>query len=149
LESLAASRHLALAAVSILTAPIVLTLLGHLFGFPTLASPGAIALRVFVSLFLPFGIGVALRAAVPSFTARVRKGLSIAGTVALLGVLVFLVVGGRNFFREFGARDYGAMALFCGLALACGHLMAPRADARITYALESAARNLGVALFWS
>jgi len=144
---LAASLHVALAALSIFTAPLALFVLGRVLDFPTtLAPPRAIAARMFGSLFLPFGIGVAIRAAAPGVAGRLRKGLEGLGAVTLLVALVVLLVRGRTTFLEFGVRDYAAMVLFCVLALASGHFMAANDAERTTYALESAARNPGVAL---
>ncbi len=144
---LAASLHVTLAALSIVTAPLVLMVLGRVLGFPTVAPPSAIATRVLVSLFLPFGIGVAVRAAAPRIAARLTKILEGIGVAVLLVVFVVLLVRGRGFFLEFGVRDYAALALFCVLALASGHFIAEHDEERSTFALESAARNPGVALF--
>jgi len=143
---LAASLHVALACLSIFTAPLVLAVLGRVLGFPAVAPPLAIAGRVVVSLLIPFGIGVALRAYVPRVVARIRKGLEVIGMAALLVAVAVLIVVARGFFLEFGLRDYAAMTLFCVLAHAGGHFMAANEDERTTYALESAARNPGIAL---
>ena len=143
---LAASLHVALAATSIVSAPLVLLVLGRLLGFPTVASPVDIAGRVFVSLLLPFGLGAVVRRLAPHAAERLRKVLEIAGVAVLLGVCALLLVRGRGTLAEFGPRDYVAMALFCVLALAGGHFLAERDEERSIYALESAARNPGIAL---
>ncbi len=130
---LAASLHVAL-------------VLGRLLGFPTVASPVDIAGRVFVSLLLPFGLGAVVRRLAPHAAERLRKVLEIAGVAVLLGVCALLLVRGRGTLAKFGPRDYVAMALFCVLALAGGHFLAERDEERSIYALESAARNPGIAL---
>lgn len=145
---LAASLHVALAALSIVTAPVVILVLGRVLGFPTrVAPPGLIAARVFFSLLLPFGVGVALRAAAPDLATRIRNGLETVGLLVILVAFAVIVVRGRASFHEFGVRDYAALTLFCVLSLASGHFSARRDNERTTYALESAARNPGVALF--
>ncbi|MGZ3421176.1 MAG: bile acid:sodium symporter family protein [Polyangiales bacterium] len=145
---LAASLHMTLAAFSIVTAPVALMVMGHIVGLPaTVAPPLSIAQRVFVSLFLPFGIGIGIRGAFPRHAVRLQRWFQLAGGTLLLVMVAVLVVAGRSIFLRFGLRDYVAMALFCVLALASGHFMAAHDDERTTYALESAARNPGVALF--
>jgi predicted Na+-dependent transporter len=100
---------------------------------------------MFASFFLPFGVGVALHALAPSLAARLRERLAVLGAAVLLVVLLVLLVRGRAFLLEFGARDYAALTLFCALALVGGHVLAEEGE-RTTYALESAARNPFIAL---
>jgi bile acid:Na+ symporter, BASS family len=143
---LAASLHVALAALSIVTAPVVLVVLGRVLGFASFANPLAIAAKVLVTLFIPFASGIAIRRVAPRAAPRLCKVLEAFGSATLLVAIAILVVAGRGFFAEFGVRDYAALTLFCVLALASGHYVAANDDERTTYALESAARNPGIAL---
>jgi predicted Na+-dependent transporter len=143
---LASSLHLSLAALSIFTAPLVIAVLGRVFGFPGSVGPLSVAKSVLVSLFLPFGVGLGLHALAPRQMARVSGPVGGLGLAVVVVVAAFLLMRGRGHLVALGLRDYAAMALFCGLALASGHFMAASDGERTTFALESAARNPALAL---
>jgi BASS family bile acid:Na+ symporter len=142
----AATMHIALALVSVVSTPLAIALLGPRLGFAGVAPVSAIGAVVLKTVLLPFGLGVVLRTLAPAAADRVRPILGKLG-LAIIGAMVLVAAfKGRRIFVTLGARDYLAMMLFCALTLGTGHILAARERERTTFALESAARNPGLAL---
>ncbi|MGZ3422374.1 MAG: bile acid:sodium symporter family protein [Polyangiales bacterium] len=141
-----ASLHLVLAALSIVSTPLVIAKLGPALGFEAEVAIGSIARSVLVAVFVPFGVGVALHTWAPRAAERLRPILQGVGMVVIAVFVLVIAVKDRGLFLELGVRDYAAMIVFCCLALASGHLLAFEKQERTTFALESAARNPGLAL---
>ena len=143
---LAASLHVALAALSIVSAPLTILVLGNLLGFHGVVPLRSVATSVVISLMLPFGVGMALKAWVPRRVEGIQRVLDRLGVAIILVFAVVLLVREGSLLLELGFRDYLAMMLFSTLALASGHVVAATDEDRTTFALESAARNPGLAL---
>lgn len=143
---IAASLHVALASLSIVSAPLTILMLGHLLGFRGVAPLGSVATSVLISLLIPFGVGMAIKAWAPRRADAIRRVLDRLGITIILGFAVILLVREGSLLVALGLRDYLAMILFSALALASGHLLAATEEERTTFALESAARNPGLAL---
>ncbi|HEY3450411.1 MAG TPA: bile acid:sodium symporter [Myxococcales bacterium] len=144
-----AALHLTLAVLSIATTPLALAVLSRVLGFEAGIRPGLVAVQVGRSLLLPFALGVAARTWTPAFAARVRGPLAVAGGLALLAGVVVLLAGqgGWRLLLSHAPRGYLAMAVMFVAALGAGHVLAGGPpNRRAALALESAARNPGLAL---
>lgn len=141
-----ASMHVALAALSVLTTPAALWLVAHALDFRATVAPFAIAMQVATTVLLPFGAGVLVAAAAPRIAERARGPLEVAGTLLLLAVLVMILARGWPLLAGLDARSYVAIASFCVLAFASGHLLGRTPAERSALAFESAARNPALAI---
>jgi BASS family bile acid:Na+ symporter len=142
----AATMHISLALLSVVSTPLAIGLLAPRLGFAAVAPPSAIAALVAKSMLVPFGLGVLLRTFAARAADRARPILGAVGLAVIAAVVLAIAIQARRLFLAFGVRDYLAMILFCGLTLVSGHLLAARERERTTFALESAARNPGLAL---
>lgn len=142
----AATMHIALATLSVVSTPLAIGLLAPRLGFAAVAPPAAIAAAVAKTVLVPFALGVLFRTFARRAADRSRSILGGGGLAIIAAVVVAIAFKGRGLFLGFGVRDYLAMALFCTLTLCTGHVLAARERERTTFALESAGRNPGLAL---
>ncbi|MBI5545261.1 MAG: bile acid:sodium symporter [Deltaproteobacteria bacterium] len=142
-----AALHLTLAVLSIVTTPLALALLSRALGFQAEIRPLAVAGQVARSVLLPFGLGVAARTWTPDFAARVRRPVAVIGGSALLVAIVILLAATWRLLLAMDLRSYLAMGVMLLAALAVGELLGGGSPTqRAALALESAARNPGLAL---
>ncbi len=146
LPAFGASMHVGLAVLSVVTTPAALFLVGRALDFHAVVAPFAIARQVATTVLLPFGIGVLVAAASPRIAARARGAIEGAGMLLLAAALALVLVRDWPLLAEVDARSYLAIALFCALAFASGHLLARTPDERAAFAFESAARNPALAI---
>ena len=139
--------HLTAALLAPVTVPATLELLGRALRFDGAVDPAAVARQVALAVFLPTGLGIALRWWRPALADQLVGPLTRGGELVLLAVLLLVVAGTFRSLLAFGPRSYLAVVLLVAGALAAGQLLGPaRREDRTALALECAARNPGLAL---
>ena len=135
-------------ALSIVTVPAAVAILAAVFDVHAAVSPLAVAQLVFVSLFLPLGIGMGLRALAPGPAVRAAP---VVGKLALglmgLALLPVLLTAAPELARLIGNGAVLVMVAAVLAGLAAGHLLGgPEPQERIALALSSATRHPGIAM---
>jgi BASS family bile acid:Na+ symporter len=143
----AISLQIVLASLAILTTPLTLSLLSSAAGFQREISPLAVAGRVGVSILLPLIAGMIIRRLFPALADRIFPSLEALSNIILILVVVLVLLSTYHLILTMDIMSYVAIALMIGGALVAGHLMAwGRPEEQTTLALESATRNIGLAL---
>jgi BASS family bile acid:Na+ symporter len=142
-----ASLHLGLAALAVVTVPVVLDLLARPLGFSAGVDPMSILSLLAKTILIPIGLGLAVRALAPAWAERVG---SVAGKVGTLGLLVVVVAILAALYRtllDMDAWSYGVIAAVCLAALAIGHWIgSDKPQERTILAVECAVRHPGLAI---
>lgn len=128
--------------------PAALELIGLVFKVPVRLSAIAVARIVGMTVLLPLGAGIALKALVPALAERVARPLSLAATVMLFAALLpVLITKWPAIVSLFGNGTLLAFTAFVVVGLAVGHLLGgPDPDDRTVVAYSTASRHPGVAL---
>jgi len=133
---------------SIVVIPLMVLLLGHIFGREASFGPDSVMHVVGVSILLPLVAGLATRQWLPDFAKRVAPWASRIGTIVLFASLMPILVGAwPAIVPLLGQGVLAASAALAVLAIAAGHMLGG-ADASVgaTLAIASAMRHPGVAL---
>lgn len=142
-----ATLHLSLALFAIITVPVTLYLLMHLFGFKAEFSALAVAKTVATTILIPVAFGIVVRAFFPKVADKIGPAVGKIGEVVLLLLIIPVLLKTFSLMAQIPLWSYVAMIVFIVLNLAIGHLLGPNdAKERITLAMESGARNVGLAL---
>lgn len=137
-----------LASLAIVMTPLTLFFLSGVTEFQLGISPLAVAGRVGLSILAPIIAGIAVRWFFPRLAGQLARPVEVLSS--LVSVLVYAVVllFTYHLILMLDIRSYLALALMIVGALVSGHLMASKLpEEQTTLALESAARNVGLALF--
>jgi BASS family bile acid:Na+ symporter len=112
------------------------------------AAPATAAQLALVTVLLPLGVGMALRAAAPPVVARIARPVTAAAMVLLIGgLLAILGVQLRAIVSLVGNGTVLAIVTFVAAGLAVGHALGgPDDDERVVLALATACRHPGIAL---
>ncbi|HTO50362.1 MAG TPA: hypothetical protein VML91_22200 [Burkholderiales bacterium] len=146
-RAFAPSLQICVAILAVVSMPLLIAALNHVYAGHATVAPWLVARQVFVAQLLPLGLGMALRYASASMAARLEPGLGRAGTVLLVVLAVLALIDVWEETVGAGVRVAGAIALTTGAALAVGHLLGgPEPATRTAVAITSAARNPGLAL---
>jgi BASS family bile acid:Na+ symporter len=106
-----------------------------------------VAERVGVSILLPLIAGMIIRRLFPALADRIFRPLEALANIVLILVVVLVLLSTYHLILTMDIMSYVAIALMIGGALVAGHLMAwGRPEEQTTLALESATRNIGLAL---
>jgi bile acid:Na+ symporter, BASS family len=143
----AMSLQVLLASLAVVTTPVVLYLLSRATGITMNIDPLAVARSVGLSVLLPILIGVFVRRLFPALAVRLIRPLETFSGIVLALVFVIVLLFTYQLVFVPNIRSYIAMVLVVAGSLAAGHLMASGLpEEQTTLALESAARNSGLAL---
>jgi BASS family bile acid:Na+ symporter len=143
----AVSLQLVLASLAILTTPITLYFLSSVAGFQLQVSPWEVAGRIGVSILLPIIAGMIIRWLSPALAGRIYRPLEALSDIGLILVVIVVLLSTYHMLFTPDIRSYAAIASMIVGALVAGHLMAAgRPEEQTTLALESATRNIGLAL---
>lgn len=143
----AVTLYIVLALLAILTTPVTLALLSRAAGFQLDVSPTAVAGRVGVSIFLPIIAGMIIKWRFPALADRIFRPLETLSNIILILVVITVLLSTYQLFFVPDIREYIAIVLMIAGALVAGHLMAAgQPEEQTTLALESATRNIGLAL---
>jgi predicted Na+-dependent transporter len=146
-HAFAPSLQISVAILAVVSMPLSIAALNHVYAGHASLAPWHVARQVFVAQLLPLGLGMALRHLSASLAVRLEPGLARAGTVLLVILAVLALIDVWEVTVGAGVRVAGAIALTTGAALAVGHLLGgPEPATRTAVAITSAARNPGLAL---
>ena len=130
--------------VTVFYLPIVLPLL-----LPGVrVSTGQIALSLLVSMLLPLGIGLFVKARYPEFANQFQPTMAQASSISLILLLVLMLgLNIRHVIGLIGSGGLLAVLLLSGVGAAAGYLLGgPGPDTRRVLALGTGQRNLAAAL---
>ncbi|MDY0973439.1 hypothetical protein SOM61_00580 [Massilia sp. CFBP9012] len=143
----------AIGVLSIVTVPAAVAILAWLFNAhavvaPLAVSPLAVAQLVFVSLFVPLGLGLGLRALAPGPAAHAAPVVSkVAVGLLALACLPVLVTAAPELARLVGDGTVLVILAVVLAGLVAGHLLGgPEPHDRVALALSSATRHPGIAM---
>ena len=138
----------AVALLSIVTVPAAVAILDWLFDAHAAVAPLAVAQLVFVSLFVPLGLGLGLRALAPGPAVRAAPlvGKFAFGLLAL-ACLPVLVTAAPELARLVGDGTVLVILAVVLAGLVAGHLLGgPEPHDRVALALSCATRHPGIAM---
>jgi BASS family bile acid:Na+ symporter len=139
--------HVALASLAIITTPITILLLSSAAGYHLEVSPRAVAERVGLSILLPIIAGLITGWLIPAVASRIIRPLELLSDIVTVLLVIIVLLSTYQLLLGLDIISYIAMALMITGALGAGHLMAwGRPEEQTTLALESATRNIGLAL---
>ena len=142
----AASLQLVVTLFALISTPLVLGVLSSALDFKAEIDPFRVAKQVFVTIFLPIGLGVIVGAKLPRLGGLGARLVKVA-TFVFLAILLLILTQTAGAFLQMDLRSYLAIALTALAALAIGHLLAPKEpEMKTTLALETAMRNPALAL---
>jgi len=138
----------AIGVLSIVTVPAAVAILAWLFNAHAAVAPLAVAQLVFVSLFVPLGLGLGLRALAPGPAARAAPVVSnVAVGLLALACLPVLVTAAPELARLVGDGTVLGILAVVLAGLVAGHLLGgPEPHDRVALALSSATRHPGIAM---
>lgn len=147
-KSYAYGLLVAVGLLSIVTVPAAVAILAWLFDAHAAVDPLAVAQLVFVSLFVPLGLGLGLRALAPGPAAHAAPvvGNFAVGLLAL-ACLPVLVTAAPELARLVGDGTVLVILAVVLAGLVAGHLLGgPEPHDRVALALSSATRHPGIAM---
>jgi bile acid:Na+ symporter, BASS family len=138
----------AVSLLSIVTIPLTVELVSRALSLGAHMSPIATAKVVAITILVPLGAGMLVRAIVPSMADPIAKPLAkIATIVLVLAVIPLLVVAWPAMSSLIGGGTLIALAVFVVIGLAVGHLLGgPDPNDRTVLALSTAVRHPGMAM---
>ena len=146
-QEYAISLHVVLAFLAIITTPVTLYLLSSLSEYNLTISSIAVAKAVGLSILLPIIAGVIIRWIFPALAEYMIRPLEIFSNIISLLLAIIVLLFTYQLLLMLDITSYVVIALMILGALAAGHLMAwGQPEEQATLALESAARNPGLAL---
>ena len=142
-----ATLHVNLALLAIITVPATLSLLSNALGFRAEVGVSAVAKTVGTAILIPVVLGFVVRFFFPKVADKIGPVLGKVGEVALYVLAIPVLVKTFGTLVKMDPWSYVVMALFVIVNLAIGHVLGPRdAQERTTLAMESGARNFGLAV---
>ncbi len=146
---LGAHLQITLAALAVITTPLVLMLFDRALADIHLGiSPRQVALNVAIVQGLPIGLAVLLSRYRPGLATAVAMFVGKAANILFTILAAVLLVTGFDLVIEAGWRANLVISLVVAMALTAGHLLGgPDAQTRTTLAIATIARNMGLALF--
>ncbi|GAK48999.1 hypothetical protein U14_00216 [Candidatus Moduliflexus flocculans] len=142
-----ATLHLTLALFAIITVPVTLYLLTHLFGFKAEFSVLAVAETVATTILIPVGLGILVRYFLPGVADKIGPILGKLGEIALYLLIIPVLIKAFSLMLQISLWSYVSMIVFIIVNLAICHRLGPDDEQeRTTLAMEGSARNIGLAL---
>jgi bile acid:Na+ symporter, BASS family len=147
-ESHAIALTVTVAVLAIVIVPLLVELLERYAGKSYAVSPWRVAGIVAMTVLVPLGAGMLLRAVRPALAERIEPVASSVGGVLLrVAALVLLVTSLPALWALLGEGTIFAMVMFVVVALAAGHLLGgPDAEGRVVLAVATASRHPAIAL---
>ncbi len=146
-RAFAPSLQIAVVMLAVVSMPLSIAVLNHLYGGHASVSPWDVARQVLVAQLVPLGLGMALRQASAPIAARLEPGLRLIAIMLLIAAVVLVLINAWEVTVTAGSSVVAAIVLTTGAALAVGHLLGgPEPAMRTAVAITSAARNAGLAL---
>jgi BASS family bile acid:Na+ symporter len=146
-RAFAPSLQIGVAMLAVISMPLSIAALNHVYAGHASIAPWDVARQVFVAQLLPLGLGIAVRHASAPLAARIEPHLARLGTILLVVLAVLALIAVWEVTLRAGLRVALAVMLTTGAALAVGHALGgPEPATRTAVAITSAARNPGLAL---
>lgn len=147
-ESYAIGLLVAIAVLSIVIVPIMVSWFANLFGRTAEISSLQVAKAIVASVLAPLALGIAFRAWRPAWAARMARPVGLVGTVLLFASAVPLLwFAWPSIYALFGDGNVLVIAVMAASGLAIGHLLGgPDPEDRTVLALSTASRHPAVAL---
>jgi len=146
-RAFAPSLQICVALLAVVSMPLSIAALNHLYSGRASITPWSVARQVFVAQLLPLALGMAARRLQPSLAERLGPVLARAGNVLLVLLVVAILFDVWQVTMDAGARVWPAIVLMTVAALTIGHLLGgPDPATRTAVAISSALRNPGLAL---
>ncbi len=138
----------AVSLIAIVQVPLMVVLLGRIFGRETSFGPGQVAAVIGTTILVPLAAGVVFRRVAPRRAGEVALRASRLGTGLLAGtVILILLKAGPAMLALVRGDVMLAIVSMAGIAAATGHgLGGPSASDRAILAFASAMRHPGLAL---
>jgi BASS family bile acid:Na+ symporter len=136
-----------LALLSIPAAPLAIEVLERFSGQPLDMKVAAIAKLALVSVLVPLGAGMIVRAVVPAIAERIAGVVSLGAKVLLLVAAIALLAGvWRSVWAATGQGAILAIVVFVAAGLAVGHLLGgPDREESVVLGLSTACRHPAIA----
>lgn len=147
-ESYAIGLLVAIAVLSIVIVPFMVSWFAAAFGRVAEISPLVVAKAIAASVLAPLAIGIVIREWRPAWAARIARPVGLVGTVLLFAsALPLLWTAWPAIHALFGNGNVLLIAAMAASGLAIGHLLGgPDPDDRTVLALSTASRHPAVAL---
>lgn len=146
-HAFAPSLQISVVVLAVVSMPLSIAALNHLYSGHASISPWAVAKQVFVAQLLPLALGMAMRQFKAATADAVDPKLRRAASALLLATVALVLINLWGPTVGAGVRVLVAIALTTVAALAVGHLLGgPEPAMRTAVAISSAARNPGLAL---
>jgi BASS family bile acid:Na+ symporter len=146
-RAFAPALQIMVAVLAVVSMPVAIAALNHLYAGKASLEPGDVARQVFIAQLLPLGLGIAIRRITPSWTARFEPHLKRIATLLLIVLLVLVLIDIAPV--VLATRTGAAMVIVTVTALAAisGHALGgPHPATRTAVGVCAAARNPGLAL---
>lgn len=146
-RSFAPALQILVAMLAVVSMPLSIALLNHVYAGHASIDPLDLARQVFTAQLLPLGLGMLIRSLAPAFAGRIEPALSRVASAMLIALVVLAVVDIAQVVARAGPRVAIAIVVVTALAVGVGHLLGgPEPATRTAVAITSAARNPGLAL---
>ena len=143
----AGTMHLCLALLAVVTVPSVLFLLSEALGFDAEVSVTQVVRTVGQTILLPVVLGIVVHSFSSRAAERIAPPLSRIAEIVFLVMALIVLVRNAGLLLRMDLESYVAMAVFIVVNLSLGHLLGPPdPQERTTLAMESGARNFGLAI---
>jgi bile acid:Na+ symporter, BASS family len=120
-----ASLHLCLAVLAIVTAPALLELISIQLGFQAIVDLPAMVWILARTIVIPLALGIAVRGLLPRFAERSARAVSLAGMIALVGIILIASAALAPILMKMDPRSYLVIAVVGAASLAVGDLLGP------------------------
>ena len=146
-RSFAPALQILVAMLAVVSMPLSIALLNHVYAGHASIDPLDLARQVFTAQLLPLGLGMLIRSLAPAFAGRIEPALSRVASAMLIALVVLAVVDIAQVVARAGPRVAAAIVIVTVFAVGVGHLLGgPEPATRTAVAITSAARNPGLAL---
>jgi BASS family bile acid:Na+ symporter len=143
----APSLQIAVVVLAVVSVPLSIAALNHLYAGKASIAPWAVAKQVFVAQLLPLGLGMAARHFKQNAVTRLDPTLRRLASALLIATVALMLANLWGPTVGAGGRVLAAIALTTVASLSVGHLFGgPEPAMRTAVAISSAARNPGLAL---
>lgn len=147
-QSYAMGLLVAASLLAIVLVPVAMQILALVFNLPLRMTAASVATLTFVTVLLPLGLGVAVRAVLPVLAERIASPVSrIAGITVVAFFFVVFFSAAPAIWTLVGNGTVIALAVFVLAGQAIGHLVGgPEPENRVGLAISTGSRHPGVAL---
>jgi BASS family bile acid:Na+ symporter len=127
--------------------PVMLWVLGRIYGRDLWVEPWGIAQQIAEQQFLPFVLGFLLARFIPGWREKIQPWLVKVGTLMILAGVVLLLIGLGPKVKEIGLWSAAASVVLAAGVIAAMRWLKPAEDGmEVTFSLCNANRHVGLAV---